>query len=181
MGIPPLVLDELQGFMRRGILPPGGSVAEIGSQEIHCHDDPSAVRRLLQAGGAGADDDLTARLARGGGARELFTLMGFRYASFDIDACGRETMGYLATTGGITSHGAGLDVGIRGEVVWNTVDRSLGGLALGQQLLRDGQGYGGVQSHAEASFTLHADATRGKQRHGRSVCEGLQMGQCQYS
>lgn len=44
---------------------------------------------------------------------------------------------------------------------------------LEQQLLRHGQGYGGILCHVEASLTLHADAAHGKQRHGRGVCEDL--------
>ncbi len=86
MGIAPIVMADFRRFVEQGFLRPGDRMAEIGSQEIHCHADVSAVTDMFQTCGIKTPPaEHLARLAQGGSSRELFTMLGYRYTSFDID------------------------------------------------------------------------------------------------
>lgn len=100
---------------------------------------------------------------------------------FVIDTCDREALGYLATTGGITSR-------MVQDLMLECVERRFGTPQTAhpvEWLSDNGSCYTAKDTMkfaaVGAALALHAGPQPGKQRHGRGLCENLQAGLCPYS
>ena len=85
MGIGPANLTAYLWWHAEGWLKPGGSMLDIGAQELFCEADPAALNRFIATfGGEPFPDDELMRVASRGLAGTAMQRAGLRYSSIDF-------------------------------------------------------------------------------------------------
>ena len=85
MGIQELELSAIARMAKKGMLPLGGNIAEMGAQQLHLSGRTDPVLFFLRNFSVDSvDSESLAQMANNGFAGELFKKSGFQYTSFDV-------------------------------------------------------------------------------------------------